>query len=128
MPGRPTRRHDREDLEQLFRAEYARLGVVLRAQTRDAGAAEEIAQEAFAAAARHWPKVRKYDDPKAWLWLVALRHGARWGRREAIRPRSSPAAGHSIEIEQMIDLHDAIRRLPRRQREVVVLHYFADLS
>jgi RNA polymerase sigma-70 factor, ECF subfamily len=119
---------DRAAVEQLFREEYGRLVIVLSAQLRDRGAAEECAQDAFVEAVRHWNKLRAYEDPKAWLWLVALRRGAKWRKRQSRGPADVPSAATSPEPDVLIDLHDAIRALPERQREVVTLHYFADLS
>jgi len=119
---------DRAAVEHLFREEYGRLVIVLSAQLRDRGAAEECAQDAFVEAVRHWHKVSTYEDPKAWLWLVALRKGAKWRKRQRRGPAEGPSASPSPELDVLIDLHDAIRALPQRQREVVTLHYFADLS
>jgi len=119
---------DRAAVEELFREEYGRLVIVLSAQLRDRGAAEECAQDAFVEAVRHWNKLRTYDDPKAWLWLVALRRAAKWRKRQGREPAAPPLTAAAPELDVLIDLHDAIRALPERQREVVTLHYFADLS
>ena len=119
---------DRAEIEWLFRDEYARIVVVLDAQLRDRGGAEECAQDAFVELVRHWDKLQDYEDPKAWLWLVALRRGTRWRKRRARAEPAVAATATSPELEVLIDLHDAIRLLPSRQREVVTLHYFADLS
>jgi RNA polymerase sigma-70 factor (ECF subfamily) len=119
---------DRSEVEQLFREEYARIVIVLSAQLRDRGAAEECAQDAFLEAVRHWRKLRTYDDPKAWLWLVALRKAGKWSKRRRRAPVADSVPLPAPEVEVLIDLHDAIRGLPERQREVVALHYFADLS
>jgi RNA polymerase sigma-70 factor (ECF subfamily) len=120
--------NDRSEVEQLFRQEYSRIVIVLSAQLRDRGAAEECAQDAFLEAVRHWSKLRTYDDPKAWLWLVALRRGAKWSKRRGRAPLAVSIAATTPELDVLIDLQDAIRALPSRQREVVTLHYFADLS
>jgi RNA polymerase sigma-70 factor, ECF subfamily len=128
MSRRGPKQDDWDDLERLFRSEYSRLVIVLRAKTRDRAAAEELAQEAFATAVRHWPRVRKYDDPKAWLWLVALRRARRWRRPPASVQAADHASDHWAEYERLIDATDAVERLPRRQREVIELHYFVDLS
>jgi RNA polymerase sigma-70 factor, ECF subfamily len=119
---------DRTAVEQIFREQYARIVVALGAQLRDAGAAEECAQEAFLEMVRRWPKLRHYDDPTAWLWLVALRKASRWRKRNARSVTSMPLPATTPELEILIDLHDAVRGLPDRQREVVMLHYFTDLS
>ena len=119
---------DRTAVEQIFREQYARMVVVLAAQLRDRGAAEECAQEAFLEMVRRWNKLRNYDDPTAWLWLVALRKASRWRRRNARSVTGPTDPDPPPELDVRIDLHDAVRGLPDRQREVVMLHYFADLS
>jgi len=125
-PGRGT--NDRAAVEELFRQEYGRIVIVLTVQLRDPGAAEECAQDAFLEAVRHWDTLQHYDDPKAWLWLVALRRAAKWSKRRGRDPVAFAPAVPAPELDALIDLHDAIRELPERQREVVVLHYFADLN
>jgi RNA polymerase sigma-70 factor, ECF subfamily len=128
---RMTRRRgdsDRSEIEQLFREEYGRIVVVLTAQLRDRGAAEECAQDAFLEAVRHWNKLRTYDDPKAWVWLVALRRAAKVSKRRGRTQIVAAPMAPTPELDVLIDLHDAIRELPTRQREVVTLHYLADLS
>lgn len=120
--------NDRSEVEQLFREEYGRIVIVLSAQLRDRGAAEECTQDAFVEVVRRWSKLKTYDDPKAWVWLVALRRGAKWNQRRGRAPVAVSPAVPAPELDLLIDLHDAIRRLPSRQREVVTLHYFADLS
>jgi RNA polymerase sigma factor (sigma-70 family) len=119
---------DRALVEQIFREQYARLVVVLDAQLRDHGAAEECAQEAFLELVRRWSKLRHYDDPTAWLWLVALRKASRWRKRNARSVIDKPVPATPPELEVLIDLHEAVHGLPDRQREVVMLHYFTDLS
>jgi RNA polymerase sigma-70 factor, ECF subfamily len=119
---------DRAAVERIFRDQYARLVVVLRAQLRDPSAAEECAQEAFLEMVSRWNKLRHYDDPTAWLWLVALRKASRWQKRRARPVTGATPPAPPPELEVLIDLHDAVRGLPDRQREVVMLYYFADLA
>jgi RNA polymerase sigma-70 factor (ECF subfamily) len=126
--NRGTADDNRAAVERIFRDQYARLVVVLSAQLRDPGAAEECAQEAFLEMIRRWNKLRDYDDPTAWLWLVALRKASRWRKRNSRRVTGAPALPTPPELEVLIDLHDAVRGLPDRQRDVVTLFYFADLA
>jgi len=126
--SRPRADQDRTAVEQVFREQYPRIVVVLSAQLRDRGAAEECAQDAFLEMVRRWNKLRHYDDPTAWLWLVALRKASRWRKRKARSASRTVDPAPPPELEVLIDLHDAVRGLPDRQREVVMLHYFTDLS
>ena len=95
--------------------------------------AADVAQEAVARAVSRWPQVG--HDPVPWTVRVAGRlalDGLRRRRRDAKRlaelgHRLDPAAGAGA-ADAGLDLRRALRSLPRRQREVVVLRYLADLS
>ena len=89
--------------------------------------ARDIAQEAMARAYARWPKVR--DKAAAWVSRVATNLALDRVRRArpTVRPpdESADVAQHAA---LRTDLVAALRRLPRRQRDVVVLRYLADLS
>lgn len=99
--------------------------------TDSAEAAEDAANEALFRASVRWSQVQRIGAP--WVVRVAsnlaidhLRRKARRGRVQLDVDRT--ATDTSGEAVRCIDLHRAIEALPRRQREVVVLRYFADLS
>lgn len=93
--------------------------------------AEDQLAEAFARAWASWPKVRVHPAPRAWVVRTALNTGASWWRR---RYRDLPLANHDLTASGDLDsgldarLLTAIRRLPRRQREVIALRIFLDLD
>jgi RNA polymerase sigma factor (sigma-70 family) len=87
--------------------------------------AEDVAQEVCARALIRWSKIRNYAQ--AWaarsagnLVLDSFRRAAR--RVPVFEPEQT-----SVDSER-VELVRALRSLPRRQREVVVLRYLADLS
>jgi RNA polymerase sigma-70 factor (sigma-E family) len=89
--------------------------------------ARDIAQEAMARAYARWPKVR--DKAGGWVGRVTTNLALDLLRRRARRtsepvPVSPDTAGVAA---QRADLVAALRELPRRQRDVVVLRYLADL-
>jgi len=119
-------------LEGLFRREYAGLVHTVSVVVGSTEAAADAVQDAFVQASRHWPQVRTYEDPAAWLRRVAVHRALnqRRGRlrREAALPRLAtlrPATGE--DAEPPVDFDAALRCLPRRQRAVVALFYVADL-
>jgi RNA polymerase sigma-70 factor (ECF subfamily) len=124
----------RDGVEQLFRAHYAPMVRLLSATTGDD--ASDAVQEAFVQAHLHWRRIRAYDDPVAWIRRVALnrmlnqRRGR--GRRDrALRvlgARASDAPPASDAGERHVEIARALTALAPRQRAVVVLHYFGDLS
>jgi RNA polymerase sigma-70 factor, ECF subfamily len=129
--------HQGEDFEEFYRASYGRMVALVAAVLGDRHEAEDAAQEAFARALARWPRLSHYDLPEAWIRRVALRiavDSARRRRRAASvsgRLRSL-AARRTQEPEPggfaLTATGRALMRLPLREREVLVLHYLADLS
>ena len=91
--------------------------------------AEEAVAEAFARAWASWPKVRKAQSPAAWVVRTAVNANISWWRK---RRRETPSDASSeqptTEVDGSTDLVAAVRNLPPRQREVVVLRYLLDLD
>jgi RNA polymerase sigma-70 factor (sigma-E family) len=119
-----------EAFEALFDGEHARCCAVARRLTGDAELARDLAAEAFARAWSHWPRLRRSDAPAAYVMrtLVNLTIDAR--RRRGRAPQG-PAPLDEVgadDVAARLALVEALRRLPRRQREVVVLRHLADLS
>lgn len=69
-------------IEAVWRRESARLVVALTRLVNDVGLAEDLAQEAFAAALRQWPDEGIPANPAAWLMTVARRRAIDAIRRE----------------------------------------------
>ena len=68
-------------------------------------------------------------SPVGWLFVVAKRHWRRRRWRERIfRPLAAVTRTESVEPAVRIDLFDALRKLPPRQREVLVARYVVGLS
>ena len=114
--------------EALCAAEYRKLVGYLCSSVGDPGLAEELAQEAFVRLFARWYTVR---HPQAYLYLTATNLARRhWRRRryeQDALARSAPLPGAHTAAPYDPALADALARLPRRQRQVVVLHYLADL-
>lgn len=101
------------------------------AGTGDRALAEDLVAEAFARAWASWRKVSQHPAPAAWVVRTALNVRVSWWRR---RRREVAIDGHerASRAEDALDTDDAlltaVRRLPRRQREVVVLRIWLDLD
>lgn len=93
--------------------------------------AEEHVAEAFARAWASWWKVSRHPAPRAWVVHTALNARVSWWRRRA---RELPLVDHDVAAPDRsgIGLDStvlrALRRLPARQREVIVLQVFLDLD
>jgi RNA polymerase sigma-70 factor (sigma-E family) len=91
--------------------------------------AQDLTQEALARAYARWPRISTFDE--AWITRVAtnLALGEVRRRGRAERGRVAPTGDPAIDavVAQRAELVDVLRRLSRRQREVVALRYLADL-
>ena len=124
------------DFGEFYQATYGRTLALITALIGDRSEAEDVTQEAFARALARWNRLRNYDLPQAWVRRVALRLATDSGRRlrRAYRvgvklsaQRPDPPARPDDALG-FTDLGAALRQLPLAQREVLVLHYLADLS
>ncbi|MER7275282.1 RNA polymerase sigma factor [Dactylosporangium sp. NPDC000244] len=121
------------DIGEVYHACYGRLVVQLYAFTTDLQEAHDAVQEAFARAVARPRGFTGIDNPEAWLRTVAINVvRRRWRRRgvlDRVLLRERPLQQHADQPDATrTDLTDALDAIPRSYREVIVLHYYADLS
>ncbi|MFD7439495.1 sigma-70 family RNA polymerase sigma factor [Streptomyces sp. NPDC059861] len=123
-----------DDLYHHRRLELVRLAVLL---VDDIPTAEDVVQDAFAALyRRHGAQLTGLDDPEAYVRrsvVNAARSVLRRRRtmRAHVPPRPRPAPPpeeHVLLKEEHEEVLGALRRLTTRQREVLVLRYWSNLS
>jgi RNA polymerase sigma-70 factor (sigma-E family) len=118
-------------------AEHA-LGLVRLAviMTGDRAGAEDIVQDAFLGLYRRWDQLADVSFPLAYLRASVL-NGCRSALRRQSRLRSAVVGadvpGESAEARALLSEEQravavAIRRLPDRQREALILRYYLDMS
>jgi RNA polymerase sigma-70 factor (sigma-E family) len=123
-------------LTQLFRAHYGsllRLAVVL---ADDHATAEDLVQDAYVRMHRSWGRLRDPDKALAYLRAcVANGSHSRLRRLRTARRHVEPAHPNAPSAEQVAaehqehaDVYSALGRLSQRQREVLVLRYYGELS
>jgi RNA polymerase sigma-70 factor (ECF subfamily) len=119
-----------EQFRGVYAALYPKVAGYAWNLTRDREAAHDVAQETFARLFDRWDRL---DDPVAYGFRIAtnLARDA-WRRADndrrraddlASQARSAPPADHALDA----DVRLAVARLPRRYRQLVLLHYYADL-
>jgi RNA polymerase sigma-70 factor (ECF subfamily) len=121
------------DLADLYHAGYRRLVAQVFAFTTDLNEAQDAVQEAFARALARPRGLAGVDAPEAWLRTVAINVvRRRWRRKQILntlllRERPLVRAFEEPPEPERADLREALATLPRAYREVIVLHYLADL-
>ena len=117
----------------VFEVHYAHLVRLARHLVDDPGEAEDVVMDAFAGLTRHWNHVRRTED--AFCYLRASVVNASRSRLRRLRVardrRHTQLDIDAAPAEQVAMIHlehdavvQALRTLPRRQREVLVLRYY----
>jgi RNA polymerase sigma-70 factor (ECF subfamily) len=115
----------------LYEREYAIAAHAAYTIVGSTSRAQDLAQDAMAAAYARWDHVQQLDRPGAWVRRVAInlaikdRHKA--GRQTLGVEEAEAPPAREVDHDARAVLADAIRRLPDQQRVAVVLHYFHDL-
>ena len=120
----------------LYAAHYRSLVRLAALLLQDNGGAEEVVQDAFVAMHGAWRRLRDPERALAYLRQSVVNRSRSTLRRRSVAARHVPAVapdaasaehGALAALERQA-LVDAVRALPRRQREAIVLRYYADLS
>lgn len=108
----------------LYRTAYLLLG--------DHAEAEDLVQTSLAKTYAAWHRVRDLQAAPGYARTVLLNTAASWFRRKSWRnERPSavlPERGYELDHTDRPAVVDALRHLPPRQRAVIVLRYYEDLS
>lgn len=127
----PTGHTDSSSFDHFYAANFHQLTLQLYAYTADVGQAQDAVQEAFSRAWSRWSRIATYDNPAAWVRLVAMNVvRSRWRRMRAARAH---AHHHREQIAEgpgpdRVALARALATLPENHRRAIVLFHVADLS
>lgn len=111
-----------KSIDEVFREERRALTRLAFLLTGDRDSAEDVMQTAFAAVHSRWDNI---DDPPAYLRRVVVNQAKDFHRR---RYRQPPIPVEAVtQIPEIDETWAELRRLPDRQREVVVLRFYEDM-
>ncbi|MEN9643756.1 MAG: hypothetical protein RL238_425 [Actinomycetota bacterium] len=113
-----------EPFEVLYQREFRPMVRLATALVDEPGQAEEVVQEAFAAV---YLRYRLLSNPVGYLRVCVLNGGRKVLRRRRVM-RRQPVLTEEVGDLGFNHVVDAVRRLPAKQRNVVVLRYELQLS
>jgi len=102
--------------------------------TGDYQLADDLLQTAFAKVFLSWSKISAMEQPVAYTRKVVTNQAMSWWRRSSSSEVPTPdipggrEAGHEDRITQASAVWAALASLPSKQRAVMVLRYYEDLS
>ncbi len=125
-----------EAVRLLYGTHWHQLVRLATLLTRDASVAEELVQDAFVSLHRRWGALADPGAAHGYLRTTvvnnarsALRHrGVEERYRQPGPPEPSGPEERALQAAQDARVMLALRGLPRRQQEVLVLRYYADMS
>jgi RNA polymerase sigma-70 factor (sigma-E family) len=117
---------------ELYRAHYRSLVRLAAMLVRDTVTAEEIVQDSFVALHGGWPRLRDYEKALSYLRQAVVNRSRSVLRQPETADNPAPdlpSAEHgALTLLDRPAVAAALRALPERQREALVLRYYADLS
>jgi RNA polymerase sigma-70 factor (sigma-E family) len=121
---------------ELYSVHYRSLVRLAALLVRDTPTAEEVVQDSFIAMHGGWERLRDTDKALAYLRQAVvnrsrsvLRHRTVVDKNMQKAPPDMPSAEHgAFVLLERSEVVAALRALPHRQREAIVLRYYADLS
>ena len=132
-----------EEFRDFMRGRWPAMVRLAYGLTGDQGHAEDDAQAAFARAYASWSRVARTDDPEAYVRRIVVNENRNRFRKRRVdeslvgevpeppaRP-GQPTSGMAGTVDALGDsaaLLNALRRLGSRQRAVIVLRYWMDMS
>jgi RNA polymerase sigma-70 factor (sigma-E family) len=127
-----------EAVTRLFTAHYRPLVRLATLLLRDPGMAEEIVQDSYVALHTHWRRLHDTDKALAYLRQSVVNRSRSALRRRVVADRyaatarpanDAPSAeAGALGLLEHATVMAALRALPTRQREALVMRYYVDLS
>jgi RNA polymerase sigma-70 factor (sigma-E family) len=121
---------------ELYSVQYKALVRLAAMLVRDTSTAEEVVQEAFIAMHDGWHRLKDAEKALAYLRQAVVNRSRSVLRHRTVVEKNAPkpapdmpSAEHgAMALFERSAVIAALRGLPDRQREAIVLRYYADLS
>jgi RNA polymerase sigma-70 factor (sigma-E family) len=124
-------------LTELFREHHLELVRLALIMVGDLATAEDVVQDVFERLHRRPPRLDQPESGLAYARSSVLNACRSVHRRSAVARKHAPrlaaapseaVADSTASLDSRSELAQALRTLPRRQREVLVLRYYLDLD
>ncbi|WP_328337748.1 SigE family RNA polymerase sigma factor [Streptomyces violaceus] len=123
------------EFHAFFERHYAELSRLAYLLTGESDTADDLAADALLALWHRWDRVRAADHPAAYARGVVtnmartrIRSAVRERRRIALFWSQREESTENPDVAGVVDVQEALRRLPFRKRACVVLRHAFDLS
>ncbi|MEU3557605.1 SigE family RNA polymerase sigma factor [Streptomyces fragilis] len=123
------------EFHAFFERHYAELSRLAHLLTGEPDAADDLAADALLALWQRWDRMRDADHPAAYargvvanLARTRIRSTVRERRRIALFWPQREERTENPDVPGVVDVQEALRRLPFRKRACVVLRHAFDLS
>jgi RNA polymerase sigma-70 factor (ECF subfamily) len=118
------------EFDLFFRHHSSRLMGQAYVLAGEASGAQDLVQESFLRAWQHWDQLRGLDHPEAWIRRVMYNLAvSQWRRSRRLVPIGElEPRGAEQQHPDAMALAAALRTLPRRQAQAIVLHDAAGLT
>jgi RNA polymerase sigma-70 factor (sigma-E family) len=121
---------------ELYGTQYRALVRLAALLVRDVATAEEVVQDSFIAMHASWRRLRDTDKALSYLRQAVVNKSRSVLRHRVVMDRNAPkpapdvpsAEQGALTLLERSAVVEALRKLPVRQREALVLRYYADLS
>jgi RNA polymerase sigma-70 factor (sigma-E family) len=121
---------------ELYSTHYRALVRLAALLVRDIATAEEVVQDSFIAMHGSWRRLRDTDKALSYLRQSVVNKSRSVLRHRVVMDRNAPkpapdvpsAEQGAITLLERSSVVKALRRLPERQREALVLRYYGDMS
>jgi RNA polymerase sigma-70 factor (sigma-E family) len=128
------RGHD-EEFDAFMTASWPSLYRTAVLMTGDPQLAEDLLQTAMGKVYKAWPRISRMEHPRSYARKILAHEATTWWRKRSsselpseIRPESASTPGHEDQVAEADWMWQALRQLSPRQRAVLVLRYYEDLT